>query len=298
MSPTTGTTAFWYIHRWCFCRWPARRRRGWSGQQTASGTNPNWDSPDGLATAEGLYSPVGVYLDRQDTLYVGDAGNNRVVQFLKPAVGGERRDLPGERAGGAGMAGVAVRRGADGGDTSTVSATTWPTIAAQPATGRQRPTASADLLHGAEPGELPGAFELAAGVGPDRRAHGGHGRIGGGRKPAGVGGSAGNLHGEPDGERPGGGSQPGRDDQFVFESGAGGIDDPIYGTGQGQVSPAVTDGTAAPSSPPLSSTVAVPTSNGTTCLNNQPSMCVAIGSGFGDVKYSGLAPGVHRAVAD
>jgi adhesin/invasin len=65
----------------------------------------------------------------------------------------------------------------------------------------------------------------------------------------------------------------------------------IYGTGQGQVSPAVTDGTAAPSAP-LSSTVAVPTSSGTTCLNNQPSMCVAIGSsGFGDVKYSGLAPG-------
>jgi adhesin/invasin len=53
----------------------------------------------------------------------------------------------------------------------------------------------------------------------------------------------------------------------------------------------VTDGTAASGSP-LSNTVAVPTTSGTTCLNSQPSMCVAIGSsGFGDVKYSGLAPG-------
>jgi uncharacterized protein (TIGR03437 family) len=26
-------------------------------------------------------------------------------------------------------------------------------------------------------------------------------------------------------------------------------------------------------------------------VNNQPSMCVAIGSGFGNVQYSGLAPG-------
>jgi adhesin/invasin len=64
----------------------------------------------------------------------------------------------------------------------------------------------------------------------------------------------------------------------------------IYGTGQGQVSPAVPDGSAAGSSP-LSNTVAVPTSSATTCVNNQPSMCVAFGSTFGDVKYSGLAPG-------
>ena|ERR1019366_5320261 len=66
----------------------------------------------------------------------------------------------------------------------------------------------------------------------------------------------------------------------------------IYGTGQVQVSPAVPDGTAAPGPPGLAQTVAVPTSSGTTCLNNQPSMCVAIGSsGFGNVQYSGLAPG-------
>src|SRR5262249_8346743 len=54
------------------------------GQQSTGGTSPNWNSTDTLATGEGLFAPVGIYLDRQDTLYVGDAGNNRVVHFLKP----------------------------------------------------------------------------------------------------------------------------------------------------------------------------------------------------------------------
>ena len=50
-------------------------------------------------------------------------------------------------------------------------------------------------------------------------------------------------------------------------------------------------GTAAPLGT-LSNTVAVPTSNQQTCLNSQPSMCVAFGTGsFGDIKFSGLAPG-------
>jgi uncharacterized protein (TIGR03437 family) len=47
---------------------------------------------------------------------------------------------------------------------------------------------------------------------------------------------------------------------------------------------------AAPSAP-LSSTVTVPTSDGRTCVTSQPSMCVAVGNGFGEVQFSGLAPG-------
>jgi uncharacterized protein (TIGR03437 family) len=64
----------------------------------------------------------------------------------------------------------------------------------------------------------------------------------------------------------------------------------LYGTGQGQVSPTVLDGMPAPASPPAT-TVAVPTSDSRTCTTAQPSMCVAIGSSFGDVQFSGLAPG-------
>jgi uncharacterized protein (TIGR03437 family) len=63
----------------------------------------------------------------------------------------------------------------------------------------------------------------------------------------------------------------------------------LYGTGQGQVSPAVPDGAGAPGSPPAS-TVAVPTSDAGTCLNQQPSVCVAIGTTFGNIQFSGLAP--------
>jgi uncharacterized protein (TIGR03437 family) len=64
----------------------------------------------------------------------------------------------------------------------------------------------------------------------------------------------------------------------------------LFGTGQGPVSPAVASGQAAPSSP-LATSVATPTADGATCLTVQPSVCVAIGSTFGEVTFSGLAPG-------
>ena len=50
------------------------------------------------------------------------------------------------------------------------------------------------------------------------------------------------------------------------------------------------DAIAAPSSP-LSSTVTIPTADGRACVTSQPAMCVAIGSTFGEIQYSGLAPG-------
>jgi uncharacterized protein (TIGR03437 family) len=52
----------------------------------------------------------------------------------------------------------------------------------------------------------------------------------------------------------------------------------------------VADGTAAPSDAPPN-TVAVPTTDGSACLNQQPSVCLAIGSTFGEITFSGLAPG-------
>src|SRR5262249_31821879 len=55
------------------------------GQPSLTVLAPNWNSRDGLATPEGLSTASGIYLDRQDTLYVGDAGNNRVVHILKQA---------------------------------------------------------------------------------------------------------------------------------------------------------------------------------------------------------------------
>jgi uncharacterized protein (TIGR03437 family) len=54
------------------------------------------------------------------------------------------------------------------------------------------------------------------------------------------------------------------------------------------VSPPVPDGEAAPSDSIF--TVAIPTTDGQTCLSRQPSVCVVIGNTFGDIQFSGLAP--------
>ena len=64
----------------------------------------------------------------------------------------------------------------------------------------------------------------------------------------------------------------------------------LYGTGQGQVSPAVPDGTAAPGAP-FAVTVAVPTADARSCQNNQPAMCVQLSTSFGEVQFTGLIPG-------
>jgi uncharacterized protein (TIGR03437 family) len=259
------------------------------GQRTSAGAAPNWNTPDGLATPEGLYSPIGVFVDRQDTLYVGDAGNSRVLQFLKAATVVNSATY---------QANVPVARGSlstlfGGGLTSetvTVSATTWPTTAANrqlvinddgqapmyyvgPTQVNFQVPSNAPLgvdriaVRTADTGELiAGGSLLVASAAPGIFTV----------NQAGTGQAAvvnqDNTINSPTNPAPAGST--------IL----------IYGTGQGQVSPAVTDGTMALNSP-LSNTVATPTSSSTTCLNTQPSMCVAIGSSFGDVKYSGLAPG-------
>jgi len=70
----------------------------------------------------------------------------------------------------------------------------------------------------------------------------------------------------------------------------------VFGTGQGPVSPPVRTETR--DLTPLASTVAVPTADGNTCLNQQPSLCVAIGTVFGEIQSSGLAPGAVGILAD
>jgi uncharacterized protein (TIGR03437 family) len=41
---------------------------------------------NGLATPSSLIAPVGLFVDRKNTLYVGDTGNNRVINFLNASV--------------------------------------------------------------------------------------------------------------------------------------------------------------------------------------------------------------------
>ena len=68
----------------------------------------------------------------------------------------------------------------------------------------------------------------------------------------------------------------------------------LFGTGQGPVSAVVVDGQPAP---PNARTLATPTADAATCLNHQPSVCVALGGSGGgavlaEIQYSGLAPGL------
>jgi uncharacterized protein (TIGR03437 family) len=261
------------------------------GQRTVTDAAANYNSTDGLATPEGLSSPVGIYIDRQDTLYVGDKGNSRVVHFLKAAsvVNGAsyQASVPVAKGSLAALFGGGLMTG----DSVKVSTTTWPKTVANrqlvinddlqaaiyymgPAQVNFQVPSNAPLgtariaVRTADTGELVAGVSLlvssaAPGIFTVNQTGTGQAAV------------------------------VNQDNTMnsAANPAAAGSTIVIYGTGQGQVSPAVTDGTVAPLAP-LSSTVAVPTSSGTTCLNNQPSMCVAIGSaGFGEVKYSGLAPG-------
>lgn len=260
------------------------------GQQNAAGSAVNWNTPDGLPTPEGLFTPVGVYLDRQDTLYVGDAGNNRVAQFLKPANVVNAASFQASVPVGQGAIATMFSR-AIAPDTTVVQATTWPT------TLSNRQILINDSLpapiYSLTPAQVSFQVPSNSPIGSDRIV----------------------MRTADTGELIAGGSVlvsaavPGL--FTISQSGAGqgaivnqdgtvnsttnpaakGSVISLYGTGQGPVSPAVPDGTVAPGLPGAL-TVAVPTSDGAACVTNQPSMCVSIGSNtFGAVQFSGLAPG-------
>ena len=261
------------------------------GQPSTTSTTPNWDSPgNGLASADSLYSPNGLYVDRQDTLYVGDVGNNRVLQFLKPGVvvnaATSQEGVPVGQGSLATFYGTALAA-----STVTSSTPPWPDTLAnrqitiddqtvspiyfiQPTQANFQIPSNAALgtqrvaLRVGDTGELVAGGNLlisAASPGLFTTNQGGSGQAAVYNQD--------NTINSPSNPAPAGSTIS------------------LYGTGQGPVSPAVQDGAAAGTAPLLSYTVAVPTSNSTTCFVSQPSMCVAVGSNFGNVQYSGLAPG-------
>jgi uncharacterized protein (TIGR03437 family) len=262
---------------------------GFVGQSGVTGTAANWDSSDGLATAEGLYAPSGIYVDRQDTLYVGDAGNNRVLHFLRSGSTVNAATFQASAPLGQGAL-VTFFGNALAGDSAVASGAPWPV-----ALVNRQVVINDDLvapLYYAGPGQVNFQMPSSAPLGSDRVAvrladtgellAGGNVLVAAtspGIFTAAQTGSGQAAAVNQDGTL-NGASHPAPAGSTIL----------LYGTGPGQVSPAVPDGSAAPFSP-LAQTVAVPTSSGTTCLNNQPSMCVAIGSSFANVSYSGLAPG-------
>ena len=260
------------------------------GQQSTTGTAPNWDSPDGLATAEGLYAPVGVYVDRQDTLYVGDPGNKRVLQFLKAGTVVNSATLQSSVPVGQGALATLFGNGLAS-DKTLSSTPPWGTALLNRQVVINDEVAAP--LYYIGPGQvnfqLPSNAPLGSVRVAVRTADTGELVAGGSMVTAAV--TPGLFTTNQGGTGQAAAVNQDRTLNGPNNPAPAGSTITLYGTGQGQVSPAVADGAAAPSSP-LAQTVAVPTSSGTTCLNSQPSMCVAIGStGFGGVQYSGLTPG-------
>jgi len=259
------------------------------GQPSLTSVAANWDGQNGLGSADSLFGPSAVYLDRQDTLYVGDPGNSRVLQFLKLGVVVNAATFqsglpvaPGSIA--------TIGGGAVAATVGQATGNTWPAtlvnrqvvfndqltsplyFVGQNQINFQVPSNAAVGLNRvavrqADTGELiAGGSVVIATTAPGlfTAAQNGAGQVAALNQDNSVNSS----------------SNPA----------AAGSTIQLFGTGQGPVSPAVADGTAAPLSP-LSNTVAVPTTDANTCQNMQPSVCVLVGSTLGTVGYSGLAPG-------
>jgi uncharacterized protein (TIGR03437 family) len=260
------------------------------GQQNLGGSAVNWNSTDGRATPEGLYHPFSVFMDRRDTLYVSDAGNNRVVHFLKPAAVLNVADyLQGAPVA---QGGLAALFGSGLADTNSdpQSSPPWPTEILNRSIFVNDTIASA--LYQVSPGQINFQIPSGSDIGSNsisvRLADTGELLAGGTVLVAAN--SPGFFTLSQDGK----GQAAARNQDGITVNGPAnpaprGSIISLYGTGQGQVSPAVPDGAGAPSTP-AATTVAVPTSDAKTCLTVQPSVCVAIGASFGDIQFSGLAP--------
>jgi uncharacterized protein (TIGR03437 family) len=259
------------------------------GQSNLSGNAPDWDSPDGLATADSLFSPLGVYLDRKNTLYVGDSGNNRVVQFLKTAAVVNGAHFLGSVPVAPGSAAALF-------SANIASATKIGTIPL-PATLAGIQIAVNDTLmaplYAATPGQINFQVPSATPVGTNRIAveasdtgellAGGSfsvGAVGPGLISVASSGSGQGAIYNQDGSV-NGSSHPAPRGSVVS----------LFGTGQGPVSPPVVDGQPASSSP-LSYSVTTPASDPQTCISSPQAICVVFGNSvLGTVQFSGMAPG-------
>jgi uncharacterized protein (TIGR03437 family) len=260
------------------------------GQQNASGTNANWDSPDGLATADSFFGPIGLLVDRQDTLYVGDVGNHRVLQFLKPAPVVNAATFQGSVPVAPGALATLFSNGLAA-DKTTISATTWPR-----SVSNRELVINDDLtapIYYLDSGQVNFQIPSNAPIGSDRiavRTADTRELVAGGNLLV-ASSSPGVFTVTQNGAGQAAVLNQDTTQNSTANPAAAGSIVVLYGTGQGQVSPSVPDGTAVPQGT-FASTVAVPTSDQRTCLTSQPSICVAVGnSAFGDIKYSGLAPG-------
>ena len=261
------------------------------GQRPGSFTTnrEDWDSNNGAATPDGLAAPVGLFVDRRNTLYIGDTGNNRVLHVLRAVAAVSAADyLPGVAVAPGSLVALFGLNMADqtaaaqklplsaglGNRQLTLndSAPAYPIYVSAGQINFQVPATAAtgaNLLgvRTADTGELiaggliavatasPGLFTLTK----DGKGQG----------------AILNQDGSPNG--PANPAAPGS----VIS---------VFGTGQGPTNPVVPDGQPAPSGG-LANTVAKPTTDLGACLTSASLVCAAFGTEDAQVQYSGLAPG-------
>ncbi len=260
------------------------------GQSSFNGNRANFNTPDGLATPQGLFAPNGLFVDRNNTLYVADAGNNRVVHVLRPtAVVSAATFIAG---GGVAPGSLISLFGADmTADTQAASTIPLPTELAGRVVELSDGTRAALLF--ASPGQfnlqLPVETPIQSGIQAlaVRRADTGELLAGGAISvaPSSPGiftatqdGQGAALAINQNGSVNGPSSPADRGSVITF-----------FGTGQGATNPIIANGEPAPASP-LANTTAQPTTNQSECLR-QGFVCVLVGSKVGTVLFSGLAPG-------
>jgi uncharacterized protein (TIGR03437 family) len=249
-----------------------------AGQNDFEGKAGNWNSQEGMGSPESLLQPTGIFIDRKDTLYVADSGNQRILHFLKAAKishgAFEQASALGKGAlvtiAGEGLAEndnssqAPLPQSLGGREVVVNDMVRSPLLSVSPqAISLQLPTTTPAgsprlAVRDAETAELiAGATVPVATYAPGLFA------------------KVLNQDGTTNAE-----TSPAAKGSTIR----------LMGTGQGPVSPSLTDGEAAQDD--SVKTIAVPTSDGSACLTRQPSVCVAIGNTFGEVRFSGLAPGM------
>jgi uncharacterized protein (TIGR03437 family) len=246
-----------------------------TGQQDLDTAVPNWNSRDGLGTAEALAAPNAIFIDRQDTIYVSDGGNSRVLHFLRPAVAKHSANPQASTLPRGGMVTL------DGNGFTAEDATSAPPLAQT--LGNREVVINDEIrapLASVSPASISMQMPSVAPVGTQRlavRKSGTEELLAGGAISIGT-------------YSPGLFARVLNQDNSVNSASnpaPKGSVLRITGGGQGPVTPMIPDGEVAAERQVR--TVAVPTSDGSTCLNSQPSVCVAMGNVFGDIEFSGLA---------
>lgn len=249
------------------------------GQRTFVSATRNSNATDGSANAEGLATPLGIYLDRRDTLYVGDGGNHRVVHVLGAA---NVAHATNPQASALPRGGLLI---IDGVGLSDEEASVESPFAY---TLSNREVVVNDELRAPLASVAPGRINLqlpsSSPIGTQRLAV----------RVADTGELIADRTITVTAYSPGLTARILNQDGTVNSSAnpaTRGTTIRLIGTGQGPVTPSVPDGEIAPEGV---NTIAVPTADGNTCLTSQPSMCVSIGQTFGEIQFSGLVP---RSVA-